>query len=151
MIQPITIEQIQIEGFRAYLQPQTIELENGKTPRSLAIFAPNAKGKSSLIDAFEYYFSSDGTLKRLGRRAAQTQAGPSALEHVDAEKTGIAPKSISGFGEEQRGSTQRDCNLTPSQTRRQRFFRLRRSHSSFVVSNCGDLWKTRAQATNIRN
>ena len=45
-----------------------------------------------MIDAFEYYFSSDGTLKRLGRRAAQTQAGPSALEHVDAEKTGIAPK-----------------------------------------------------------
>ena len=92
MIQPITIEQIQIEGFRAYLQPQTIELGNGKTPRSLAIFAPNAKGKSSLIDAFEYYFSSDGTLKRLGRRAAQTQAGPSALKHVDAEETFITPK-----------------------------------------------------------
>ena len=92
MIQPITIEQIQLEGFRAYLQPQIIRLRTGKTPRSLAIFAPNAKGKSSLIDAFEYFFSSDGTLKRLGRIAANTNAGPRALEHVDAEKTGIKPK-----------------------------------------------------------
>ena len=111
MIQPITIEQIQIEGFRAYLQPQTIELGNGKTPRSLAIFAPNAKGKSSLIDAFEYFFSSDGTLKRLGRIAANTNAGPHALEHVDAEKTGITPKVHFWF---RRGTESFDAARTQS-------------------------------------
>ena len=111
MNQPITIEQIQLEGFRAYLQPQTIGLRTGKTPRSLAIFAPNAKGKSGLIDAFEHFFSSDGTLKRLGRIAANTNAGPHALEHVDAEKTGITPKVHFWF---RRGTESFDATRTQS-------------------------------------
>ena len=87
----ITIEKFKLEGFRAYLQPQTISLRSGKTPLSLAIFAPNARGKSSLVDSFEYYFSEEGTLKRLGKRSAQTHAGPVAMEHVDAKKEGITP------------------------------------------------------------
>src|SRR5660398_22556 len=89
--QPITIEALRIEGFRAYLQPQTVNLCRGKTPLSLAVFAPNAKGKSSLVDAFEYYFSDEATLARLGKRQAQTHAGPRALEHVDARKNGVTP------------------------------------------------------------
>ena len=59
---------------------------------SLAIFAPNAKGKSSLVDAFEYYFSEDATLQRLGLRASQTQTGPAALEHVKAREYGVTPE-----------------------------------------------------------
>lgn len=91
MTPPITIEALKVEGFRAYLQPQTLSLYRGKTPLSLAIFAPNAKGKSSLVDAFEYYFSEDATLARLGKRQAQTHAGPLAMEHVDAEDSGLLP------------------------------------------------------------
>jgi hypothetical protein len=89
--QPITIEALRLEGFRAYLQPQKVTLYRGKKPLSLAVFAPNAKGKSSLVDAFEYYFSEEATLARLGKRQAQTHAGPLALEHVDAEKSAVTP------------------------------------------------------------
>ena len=85
----VTIEKIELQGFRAYLQPQTLTLASGKTPLSLAIFAPNAKGKSSLVDSIEYYFSEDATLKRLGKRALQTHAGPTAIAHVEAEQLGI--------------------------------------------------------------
>jgi len=91
MLPPITIEALKLQGCRAYLQPQTVKLSRGNTPLSLAVFAPNAKGKSSLVDAFEYYFSGDATLKRLGRRSAQTHAGPLAMEHVEAEEAGITP------------------------------------------------------------
>ena len=81
----VMIEKLELQGFRAYLKPQTLTLASGKTPLSLAIFAPNAKGKSSLVDSFEYYFSEDATLKRLGKRASQTHAGPTAIAHVEAK------------------------------------------------------------------
>ena len=85
----VTIDKIELQGFRAYLQPQTFTLASGKRPLSLAIFGPNAKGKSSLVDSFEYYFSEDATLKRLGKRAFQTHAGPTAIAHVEAQDKGI--------------------------------------------------------------
>lgn len=91
MTSPIVIEALKVEGFRAYLRPQTVHLYRSKTPHSLAVFAPNAKGKSGLVDALEYYFSEDATLARLGKRQVQTHAGPLAMEHVDAEKSGVAP------------------------------------------------------------
>ena len=92
MTTPITIESFELQGFRAYLKPQSFSLYDGNQPKSLAIFAPNAIGKSSLVDAFEYYFSEDATLQRLGLRASQTQTGPAALEHVEAEEYGITPE-----------------------------------------------------------
>ena len=55
MTNPITIEAFKVQGFRAYLKLQSFELRRGNKPLSLAIFAPNAKGKSSLVDAFEYF------------------------------------------------------------------------------------------------
>ena len=90
MTKPITIESLSLKGFRAYLQPQLFPFYRGKTPLSLAVLAPNAKGKSSLIDAFEFYFSEDGTLDRLGKRSAE-RAGRTALEHVEAEKKKVSP------------------------------------------------------------
>lgn len=87
----ITIDKIRLEGFRAYLRPQTLSFRGGKNASSLAVFAPNGRGKSGLVDSFEYYFSMDGTLKRLGRRSAQTNAGPVAMGHVDAEEANITP------------------------------------------------------------
>ena len=85
----ITIEKIKLQGFRAYLRCQTIELARNNRPLSLAIFGHNAKGKSSLVDSFEYYFSENATLKRLGKRAVHAYAGPKAIEHVDADDEGI--------------------------------------------------------------
>ena len=67
MTTPIKIESLEIQGFRAYLSPQSIPFRRGNTPISIAVFAPNAKGKSSLVDSLEYYFSEDATLERLGK------------------------------------------------------------------------------------
>ncbi len=91
MTTPITIESFEVQGFRAYLKPQIFTLRKSNKPTSLAIFAPNKKGKSSLVDVFEYYFSEDATLQRLGQRAGQTQAGPTALEHIEAGDHGVVP------------------------------------------------------------
>ena len=85
------IEKVELQGFRAFLLPLTLKLSSGKANLSMAIFGPNAIGKSSLVDAFEYYFSEDGTLKRLGLRSMQTHAGPIALEHIAAKDEGIDP------------------------------------------------------------
>lgn len=86
MIEPITIEKIRLSGFRAYLEPKVIDLGSKRGPLSLAVFAPNGKGKSSLVDSLEYYFSRGGTLEILGQKATGTKGGISALRHVDAEK-----------------------------------------------------------------
>ncbi len=67
----IYLEKITISGFRAFLKEQNFLLYENNSPKSLAIFAPNAKGKSSLIDAIEYFFSMDGTIKRIGLRRCQ--------------------------------------------------------------------------------
>ena len=88
---PLTINRLELQGFRAYLQSQTLELASGKKRLSVAIFGPNARGKSSIVDSFEYFFSEDATLKRLGKRSSQTYAGPTAIEHVRAKEMGIAP------------------------------------------------------------
>ena len=94
---PITIESIEVQGFRAYLKPQSFLLRDGKRTKSLALFASNAKGKSSLVDAVEYYFSEDATLQRLGQRASQSQAGPAALEHIEASAYGVDPQVVFKF------------------------------------------------------
>ena len=85
----ITIEKLELTGFRAYLESQTFPLRRRNTPLSLAIFAPNGLGKSSLVDSLEYYFSKEGTLKRLGLNSSLTQAGIKAIRHVDAEKNKV--------------------------------------------------------------
>lgn len=88
MADPTLFHSLTIEGFRAYLQPKTFDFS--KKP-SLAIFAPNGLGKSSVIDALEFLFSEHGTLDRLGQRTLNNQAGPSALAHYGAHAAGIAP------------------------------------------------------------
>ena len=90
--QSVWIEKMELQGFRVFLQKQTLSLASNGAPLSLAIFGPNARGKSSLVDSIEYYFSSDSTLERLGRWTLQTRAGPIAVEHVDAQDEGINTK-----------------------------------------------------------
>ena len=74
-----TIRALSIEGFRAFLKKQTFELRRKNTPLSLAVFAPNAKGKSSMVDGLEFFFHEDGTIERLGKKKTDNQAGPKAL------------------------------------------------------------------------
>lgn len=82
---PYMLDSLQLSGFRAYLEPKTFDF---RTKRCLAVFAPNASGKSSLVDALEFMFSEDGTLERLGVRAIHNQAGVTALAHnLAAEKS----------------------------------------------------------------
>lgn len=88
MADPTLLHSLTLEGFRAYLQPKIFDLS--KKP-CLAIFAPNGLGKSSVIDALEFLFSEHGTLERLGQRAQNNQAGPSALMHNGAQAAVITP------------------------------------------------------------
>ena len=84
------IQSLTLQGFRAYLEPQTFDLKN---KRSLAIFAPNGYGKSGVIDALEFLVSDDGTLDRLGkfRSVNSNQAGYTALSNDLAQSRNITP------------------------------------------------------------
>jgi len=88
MAETYFLQSLSLSGFRAYLQPKTFDFSK---KRCLAIFAPNGSGKSSVIDAFEFMFSKDGSLERLGQRAINNQAGPLALAHNLADEAKIAP------------------------------------------------------------
>ena len=88
MADPYFLRSLGLAGFRAYLQPRTFDFSK---MRSLAVFAPNGSGKSSLIDALEFMLSREGTLERLGQRAVNNQAGPLALAHNGAEEARVQP------------------------------------------------------------
>ena len=80
---------IRLSAFRAYLETKTFDFS--KKP-NLAIFAPNGSGKSSVVDSVEFMLSKDGTIERLGIRAAGNRAGTTALAHDLAQKKNIAPE-----------------------------------------------------------
>ena len=85
---PYILDLLELSGFRAFLEPQQLEFG---TKSCLAVFAPNAKGKSSIVDALEFMFSEDGTLEKLGLRAINNQAGITALAHNMAGDRNIEP------------------------------------------------------------
>lgn len=85
------IRHISLQGFRAYLKPRQYNLAQGNKPRSLALFAENGHGKSSLADGFEFYLSKNGTVEQLGENATTAKGGIAALRHVDAENSSIEP------------------------------------------------------------
>lgn len=83
---PIYIQSITLAGFRAYLEAALFDFS---TKPCLALFAPNGKGKSGLVDGFEFLLSPNGTIERLGIRATQNQAGIAALAHDLAAERGL--------------------------------------------------------------
>ncbi len=85
---PYSLSALGLQGFRAYLEPKEFDFS---TRRCLAVFAPNGKGKSSMIDALEFMFSADGSLERLGVRAINNNAGVAALAHNLADERKIVP------------------------------------------------------------
>ncbi len=92
--QPFLLETLLISGFRAYLKPKAFDF---RTKRSLAVFAPNGFGKSSLVDSLEFMFSDDGTLARVGVRTIHNKAGVAALAHNLAAERSIDSVVNIGF------------------------------------------------------
>lgn len=89
---PITfVKSIVISGIKGIPdRPEDWQLSLFKKsrPLSLAIFAPNACGKSSITDAIEYLFSEDGTVQHLGHSGER--GGKSALRHVRSKKSQVS-------------------------------------------------------------
>jgi hypothetical protein len=86
--EPFFLQGLTLAGFRAFLQPKSFDFAK---KRSLAVFAPNGNGKSSIVDGIEFMFSPEGTLERLGQRAIHNLAGPIALVHNRADDAKIDP------------------------------------------------------------
>lgn len=91
---PYVLTELTLSGFRAYLKPKTFDLSR---KQSMVVFAPNGKGKSSIADALEFFFSDDGTLERIGIRTINNKAGVIALAHNRAEQQRIESCVIATF------------------------------------------------------
>ena len=88
------VTKLSIEGVKGVLdRAGDFELAKKRSPRSIAIYAPNACGKSGYADAVEYLFSEDGGVDHLGKVGADSErGGKQAIPHVLAEERGIEPK-----------------------------------------------------------
>ena len=63
-----------------------------RTGRSIAVYAPNACGKSGYADAIKYLFSKDGAVEHLGQGDADSEhGGKHALPHILAYDHKISP------------------------------------------------------------
>jgi DNA repair exonuclease SbcCD ATPase subunit len=122
------LEELQLSGFRAYLVPKTFEFAS---KRCLAVFAPNASGKSSIIDALEFMFSSDGTLERLGMRTIHNQAGAAALVHNLAEEKYIESFVLMRF---KRGTLKSEARRNASGATRERPIEAVALNACFTVN-----------------
>ena len=83
-----------IQGVKGVLdRAGDFSLSKGRSPRSIAIYAPNACGKSGYADAVEYLFSEDGGVAHLGKGGADSEhGGKHAIPHVLAGERGIDPQ-----------------------------------------------------------
>jgi hypothetical protein len=82
-----------IQGIKGVLdRGGDFELAEERSPRSIAIYAPNACGKSSYADAVEYLFSAEGSVGHLGTGGASERGGRQAIPHVLVEERGIEPR-----------------------------------------------------------
>lgn len=85
------VTQIGIRGIRGILdRGGDFTPAQERSARSIAIYAPNACGKSSYADAIEYFFSQEGSVGHLG--ADGERGGKPAIPHVLAKERGIEPQ-----------------------------------------------------------
>lgn len=89
---PINISKIIIQGIKGILKPVELSLGKASKPCSLAIFAPNACGKSGIADALEYFFDEKGEVDHLGIRFDSETGGKAAIPHIYAGKSKIKPE-----------------------------------------------------------
>jgi len=85
------ITQLSVRGVKGILdRAGDFDLAGGK---SIAIYAPNAYGKSGYADAVEYLFSQDGAVEHLGKGGADSEkGGKHAIPHVLAAERDITPE-----------------------------------------------------------
>lgn len=83
------VERLSIQGFRGFLDRRELELCAGKSANSLCIYGDNGCGKSSVGDAVEFFFKSDGILDRLKKSQTENNAGISATRHALAGQRGV--------------------------------------------------------------
>lgn len=86
----LKINSFRLAGFRGYPQEERFDLLLGDRPGHLVVFGRNARGKSAISDAFEFFFSADGSLARFKQRETQTTPGRRALVNDKAEAAGRA-------------------------------------------------------------
>jgi len=85
---------LSIQGVKGVLdRAGDFRLAKKRSPRSIAIYAPNACGKSGYADAVEYLFSEDGSVGHFGKGGADSErGGKHAIPHVLADERGIEPR-----------------------------------------------------------
>jgi hypothetical protein len=88
------VAKLGIRGIKGVLdRAGDFELAKKRSPRSVAIYARNACGKSGYADAVEYLFSEDGGVAHLGKGGPDSECGGKhAIPHVLAEEKGIEPQ-----------------------------------------------------------
>lgn len=85
----MNITRLSIQGFRGFLDHRELPMANGRRATSLCVFGDNGCGKSSIGDAVEFFFSTDGILARLKKSQTENNAGISATRHALAVKKNI--------------------------------------------------------------
>jgi hypothetical protein len=108
-MEPIRVSKITIQGVKGILKPIEVSLGKVSKPCSLAIFAPNACGKSGIADALEYFFNEKGEVDHLGIKGDSERGGKPALPHIHASKAKIQPKIALTFSD---GRFQKPTTIT---------------------------------------
>jgi hypothetical protein len=106
------VEKIRVQGVKGVLTASgEFKLKGG---RSIAIFAPNACGKSGYADALEYFFSADGLVEHLGKGGSDSErGGKHAIPHILASERGIEPSiSVSLRETDESGRTLSNVEVT---------------------------------------
>ena len=72
----LKIKKIKLSGFRGILNTQELSFieEGGNKPRSLVLYGLNSSGKTSFVDALEWFLSSKNEIEWLNRDEAKQKA-----------------------------------------------------------------------------
>ncbi len=86
----LKIKKLKVSGLRGIIDPKELDFSDGK---SMVIYAPNSYGKSSFVDALEWYLSENDVIAWLQREGAGESAYPHLKaipgnSYVEAEFTG---------------------------------------------------------------
>jgi len=78
----LKIKKVKLSGFRGILNPQELSLiEEGDRPRSLVLYGLNSSGKTSIVDALEWFLSSKDEIEWLNHDEAKQKSYP----HLEAK------------------------------------------------------------------
>lgn len=128
----LKIKEIKVSGFRGILAPKEFQLQKDgeKEPESLMLFGVNSSGKTSFVDALEWFFSSENKIAWLQREDAKEHA----YDHHKAE-AGNSYVEISFYDDSEELKTLRktfnqDKRTIPTLSSEEDFEKL---YKSFVI------------------